>query len=111
MISTPTNRPCDGDFRAAPVLHTKIKTFDLYLLLSYRGHINDLFLVTGEEELEISPYDDTVMDTRMASLVAGKFLFEDTKRKYSTQVHKIKIYYLLLRAKIRITEVIAEVIF
>lgn len=26
----------------------------------------------GEEELEISPYDDTLMDTRMASLVAGK---------------------------------------
>ncbi len=26
----------------------------------------------GEDELEISPYDDTLMDTRMASLVAGK---------------------------------------
>lgn len=25
-----------------------------------------------EEELEISPYDDTLMDSRMASLVAGK---------------------------------------
>lgn len=91
MISTPTNRSSDGDFRPAPVLHTKIKTFDLYLLLlSYCGHMNDLFLVTGEEELETSPYDDTVMDTRMASLVAGKFLFEDTKRKYSTQAHKNK---------------------
>lgn len=91
MISTPTNRPCDGDFRPAPVLHAKIKTFDLYLLLlSYCGHINGLFLVTGEEELEISPYDDTVMDTQMASLVAGKFVSEDTERKYSTQVHQNK---------------------
>lgn len=26
----------------------------------------------GEDELEISPYDDTQMDTRLASLVAGK---------------------------------------
>lgn len=28
----------------------------------------------GEDELEISPYDDTLMDTRMASLVAGKHI-------------------------------------
>ncbi|TKS71989.1 GDNF family receptor alpha-4 [Collichthys lucidus] len=28
-------------------------------------------LLPGEDELEISPYDDTIMDTRMASLVAA----------------------------------------
>lgn len=30
---------------------------------------------TAEEELEISPYDDTSLDTHMASLVAGKLKY------------------------------------
>lgn len=31
-----------------------------------------LFHNTAKEDLETSPYDDTSMDTHMASLVAGK---------------------------------------
>jgi len=34
----------------------------------------------GEDELEISPYDDTLMDTRMGSLVAGKTQFDTHNR-------------------------------
>lgn len=38
----------------------------------------------GEEELETSPYDDTLMDTRMASLMAGKHS--------DTQTHKQPVF-------------------
>lgn len=35
-------------------------------------YISVYFFYLGEDEMEISPYDDTLMDNRMASLVAGK---------------------------------------
>lgn len=34
----------------------------------------DCFFSTGKDELEISPYDDTLIDSRLASLVAGRLL-------------------------------------
>lgn len=36
----------------------------------------------GEDELEVSPYDDTQMDTRMASLVAGKMHYHTSHNTF-----------------------------
>lgn len=41
---------------------------------------------SGEDELEISPYDDTQIDTRMASLVAGK-THSDMQARYTCSLH------------------------
>lgn len=51
------------------------------------------FYHAGEDELEISPYDDTRMDTRMASLVAGK-THSDTCTQTRAHTHSSHLWSL-----------------